>query len=1751
MADRSELEVLLYGRDNLSPTLSQLESKLIRFVGAVSSAVAAVKLLTSPAISASNFEREMANVTKTTQFTKSQIDDLGQSLQELSLRLNVSATDLAKIAAAAGQQGLGREGVEGIQIFTESVARMASVLDISVEQAGSDIGKILTIFNISIKKAEEVSSAFNQVSNNSTAEGSQLLDIVKRIGDAGGSLNLQQAIGLAATGLDLGLNPEVIGTSFTKIFSSFRTKSQEFAKLLQIDQKSWIDIVSDNGIKALQLYTDKLRMMDSASQAVAIKQLSGEGRIFNLMQKQVQDTENRTLNKNLGNAEEGFATGTSSLREQATVLNTVNEQVKILGNSLSKLGTDASAPALGELKSTISDLSEGLQSDGVRAFASALFQGFTELFGVIRDGVAWVADLNINWANFIQVAKLFIGMKLAESVLLLAARLPGVASGLQLIARANTQVGEAGVRAAMAEGTAIDVLKAKRAEASAARQAQLLAEREAQIANLRVDTLRSEAAVAQAAIRPLQTAALGINSTASTATAARAAAEQTTQARLEQSTQQHLARMAAIEAQYRGQRRVAQVQARDAEIAAEEAFYARSQRSLQQHGQRRVSIAATAEAEALRIQTESNARILAAQEAFAARSRAIGAAVASANTAGAAATAAAATAQTAAVGVATYAAALGRFILVAGRAVLGMALWVTILYSVADAFGVIDKVKPFFLGLTDAIGLTTSKQAQLQEQTRKSTEEWKKHQREITEVTEAYTKLLDATGRIRPGVIQKQLNDLKDETKPENRQEVISSVLAQTRASYLSAQRAVDTNRTLTDPSASNAAIQEIQKQLEAQRTTRAAAVADRSAAEFGSRRDDYIKAGVTIKNADNAIAQLTKDLAAQQAQLRSDRANSASGIAAGNEARNANLQAENARNAQLVTESSRPLINSLALPLAQARTDLAEVVSQLKSQKVPAGTPGDAAYEEKLRANEREAAVLNDRRAVLQADIDKRQAELRNVIENAPSANERNAAAVVGNISLASPEEIRYFADSVTNAVKDGVKLGDGSNLGEAKPDKPSKGEEGGPPTPKEETEAQKLAKAEARGKIEAAENELKLARVVADGKMQIDQDRYNQGLISIDTYFRNMQAKELADIEGSKRAADARIAALQEQKRQQVKASDRKITDNAIADANADKAVLDKQAENVIQSTKTAIANAKREFTESSNADQQELAKYFGIEEVQDFFNRQFAVYMDQSRVKIAQLKSEMSNAPSDTKGNANKQQQIDNIIDQNRLKAYGETMAEFAKRTSLAEEAYNNFSGNLQVAKLQGLATDQQIINAEIVARNALVSSIGEEIRARLDLLAEATDKNSLAYRQEQAAIDGLILRQRQLSAAADQTAQSINSSVENSLAAALKELQTSSRDNSARDRAKVELDSIQLSMDAQLAANRKVEEQKKAMSVQSIANSNIDAQIAAGNKAIADLQQRASDVRKKNAEDDLNEFVETIRKMASSIASAVLDAFNKNIAQNIVQSVLGGGGNGGIGGFFSSILGGGTGAPKGTANDPLYVTNSAAGTLIDKGLGSLTGDANPIKKVSDSVFGELTTSVGTNLQSFGMFISSAIRTIFASITGSAAGGGLFSSLGGLVTSFFAGGSGGFSNIAPGASMDISQAAMYANVAHTGGIIGGPLEGRTVDPAVFSGAMRYHTGGVIGLKPGERPIIANDGEEMLRADDPRHVNNGGLNTGGTNLSVSVNVDAKGSSVEGDSNSAKALGKLIGTAVQSALVKEQRPGGLLAKKS
>ena len=105
-------------------------------------------------------------------------------------------------------------------------------------------------------------------------------------------------------------------------------------------------------------------------------------------------------------------------------------------------------------------------------------------------------------------------------------------------------------------------------------------------------------------------------------------------------------------------------------------------------------------------------------------------------------------------------------------------------------------------------------------------------------------------------------------------------------------------------------------------------------------------------------------------------------------------------------------------------------------------------------------------------------------------------------------------------------------------------------------------------------------------------------------------------------------------------------------------------------------------------------------------------------------------------------------------------------------------------------------------------------------------------------------------------------------------------------------------------------------------------------------------------------------------------------------------------------------------------------------------------------------------------------------------------------------------------------------------------GTMSGTGTGGGLLGGMFRANGGSV---SSGQPYIVGERGPELFMPGRsgtiiPNH------NLGGGAISVVVNVDASGSSVSGDQAQGKQLGMAVSAAVQAELLKQKRPGGLLA---
>lgn len=146
-----------------------------------------------------------------------------------------------------------------------------------------------------------------------------------------------------------------------------------------------------------------------------------------------------------------------------------------------------------------------------------------------------------------------------------------------------------------------------------------------------------------------------------------------------------------------------------------------------------------------------------------------------------------------------------------------------------------------------------------------------------------------------------------------------------------------------------------------------------------------------------------------------------------------------------------------------------------------------------------------------------------------------------------------------------------------------------------------------------------------------------------------------------------------------------------------------------------------------------------------------------------------------------------------------------------------------------------------------------------------------------------------------------------------------------------------------------------------------------------------------------------------------------------------------------------------------------------------------------------------------------------------------------MGGLST--LLGGLGGFP-AAPAGGGGLAGGGLF----RAGGMVGTThhSDGRRFAAALWANAPRFATGGMVGLRPGEVPIIAHQGEYVVPRNMVGKMGGGEVNTSIHN-DMKIAIDMKSGDVVANTEQARNLGLQIERSVQQVLIRESRPGGLL----
>ncbi len=337
-----------------------------------------------PVKAAIDFESSMADVKKVVDFDSSEeLNAFGAEIRKLSQTIPLLPTELAKITASGGQLGIAKKDLMG---FTSLVAKIGTAFDMSAENAGDTMAKIMNVYGLGLKEMEGLGDTINHISDNSAAKASEITEVLQRIGGTAKVMGLsaENAAALGSAFIAMGKAPEVAGTAINSLFTKLLAPEKQtagFRKALEeigLSAEELKDSIQNNPQKGLEDFLQTLTEVEKSEQMGILSSLFG-AEFGDDMALLVSGIDNYKKAVSLANDKNKVG---SLQREFETRAATTENALTLLKSSVLNLGITIGSILLPPLNGII-----GVINPIINGFAT-LCERFPKISGVVVGAVA-------------------------------------------------------------------------------------------------------------------------------------------------------------------------------------------------------------------------------------------------------------------------------------------------------------------------------------------------------------------------------------------------------------------------------------------------------------------------------------------------------------------------------------------------------------------------------------------------------------------------------------------------------------------------------------------------------------------------------------------------------------------------------------------------------------------------------------------------------------------------------------------------------------------------------------------------------------------------------------------------------------------------------------------------------------------------------------------------------------------------------------------------------------------------------------------------------------------------------------------------------------------------------------------------------------------------------------------------------------------------------------------------------------------
>ena len=167
--------------------------------------------------SAIDWESAWAGVTKTVDGSAAQLDTLQGQLRDMARELPASHQEIAAVAEAAGQLGV---GIDDVAAFTRVMIDLGETTNLSADEAATSLAQLMNVMGTSQDDVDNLGSTIVALGNAGASTERDIVSMAQRIAAAGNSVGMseQDVLGFASALSSVGIEAEAGGTAISKTF---------------------------------------------------------------------------------------------------------------------------------------------------------------------------------------------------------------------------------------------------------------------------------------------------------------------------------------------------------------------------------------------------------------------------------------------------------------------------------------------------------------------------------------------------------------------------------------------------------------------------------------------------------------------------------------------------------------------------------------------------------------------------------------------------------------------------------------------------------------------------------------------------------------------------------------------------------------------------------------------------------------------------------------------------------------------------------------------------------------------------------------------------------------------------------------------------------------------------------------------------------------------------------------------------------------------------------------------------------------------------------------------------------------------------------------------------------------------------------------------------------------------------------------------------------------------------------------------